>query len=187
MTRRSSGSLGKPSAEVFAAALQCIEEAVSSFDADERLGMFNSKFAEIRHAMTGDHIALGDSWDDLIRATASAGAVARARGREAEWLRERRALRGDFDAAPRLPDGRTFKVKERHIPGGGLAVIYIEVRSEEHTSELQSLMRISYAVFCLKKKTSTIHKKKSTDKLKCDHKSKHRTLADQNKVANIYL
>src|SRR3546814_8951072 len=31
-------------------------------------------------------------------------------------------------------------------------------RSEEHTSELQSLMRISYAVFCLKKKT-THHKK----------------------------
>src|SRR3546814_4920926 len=28
-------------------------------------------------------------------------------------------------------------------------------RSEEHTSELQSLMRISYAVFCLKKKTDT--------------------------------
>src|SRR3546814_9189892 len=32
-----------------------------------------------------------------------------------------------------------------------------EYRSEEHTSELQSLMRISYAVFCLKKKT---HKNK---------------------------
>src|SRR3546814_2215536 len=30
-----------------------------------------------------------------------------------------------------------------------------KVRSEEHTSELQSLMRISYAVFCLKKKTKT--------------------------------
>src|SRR3546814_10713079 len=29
-----------------------------------------------------------------------------------------------------------------------------ELRSEEHTSELQSLMRISYAVFCLKKKTT---------------------------------
>src|SRR3546814_7027910 len=29
------------------------------------------------------------------------------------------------------------------------------LRSEEHTSELQSLMRISYAVFCLKKKTTT--------------------------------
>src|SRR3546814_9777080 len=32
------------------------------------------------------------------------------------------------------------------------------IRSEEHTSELQSLMRISYAVFCLKKKTQTTHK-----------------------------
>src|SRR3546814_7625548 len=34
-----------------------------------------------------------------------------------------------------------------------------ETRSEEHTSELQSLMRISYAVFCLKKKIS--HKSKT--------------------------
>src|SRR3546814_4789855 len=33
-----------------------------------------------------------------------------------------------------------------------LADLGAEVRSEEHTSELQSLMRISYAVFCLKKK-----------------------------------
>src|SRR3546814_2100831 len=32
----------------------------------------------------------------------------------------------------------------------------MDKRSEEHTSELQSLMRISYAVFCLKKKTKTI-------------------------------
>src|SRR3546814_5204742 len=33
------------------------------------------------------------------------------------------------------------------------------IRSEEHTSELQSLMRISYAVFCLKKKNQTIDHK----------------------------
>src|SRR3546814_15903358 len=32
----------------------------------------------------------------------------------------------------------------------------VQQRSEEHTSELQSLMRISYAVFCLKKKTRSI-------------------------------
>src|SRR3546814_10873296 len=36
-------------------------------------------------------------------------------------------------------------------------------RSEEHTSELQSLMRISYAVFCLKKKKQTTHEQKSTN------------------------
>src|SRR3546814_4951767 len=39
-------------------------------------------------------------------------------------------------------------------------------RSEEHTSELQSLMRISYAVFCLKKKNKT---KTSTNKIKSKH------------------
>src|SRR3546814_5777075 len=38
-----------------------------------------------------------------------------------------------------------------HALGPELASAYA-VRSEEHTSELQSLMRISYAVFCLKKK-----------------------------------
>src|SRR3546814_10195001 len=41
----------------------------------------------------------------------------------------------------------------------GLAIVALTVggRSEEHTSELQSLMRISYAVFCLKKKKNHIH------------------------------
>src|SRR3546814_1025501 len=34
-----------------------------------------------------------------------------------------------------------------------VGVLDNQMRSEEHTSELQSLMRISYAVFCLKKKT----------------------------------
>src|SRR3546814_7906471 len=36
------------------------------------------------------------------------------------------------------------------------------LRSEEHTSELQSLVRISYAVFCLKKKTNSNHKHTTT-------------------------
>src|SRR3546814_6126027 len=42
-------------------------------------------------------------------------------------------------------------IVDQHLPAFGLA------RSEEHTSELQSLMRISYAVFCLKKKNKKIH------------------------------
>src|SRR3546814_4901401 len=43
-------------------------------------------------------------------------------------------------------------VKLGIIPGDGGAWLLPRIRSEEHTSELQSLMRISYAVFCLKKK-----------------------------------
>src|SRR3546814_7808076 len=44
-------------------------------------------------------------------------------------------------------------------PGGSVDQFNFRItRSEEHTSELQSLMRISYAVFCLKKKkTSTLN------------------------------
>src|SRR3546814_8847649 len=38
----------------------------------------------------------------------------------------------------------------------------LALRSEEHTSELQSLMRISYAVFCLKKKKHIYHNKRDT-------------------------
>src|SRR3546814_4937968 len=39
-------------------------------------------------------------------------------------------------------------------------------RSEEHTSELQSLMRISYAVFCLKKQKTDRHKEEQKNKLR---------------------
>src|SRR3546814_3599582 len=42
-------------------------------------------------------------------------------------------------------------------------------RSEEHTSELQSLMRISYAVFCLKKKKTTKYDSKQRPKYNCDY------------------
>src|SRR3546814_5447820 len=56
---------------------------------------------------------------------------------------------------PHSPAMRKMHVNEYHayhdlMPTAGLNV---PDRSEEHTSELQSLMRISYAVFCLKKKT----------------------------------
>src|SRR3546814_5020275 len=41
--------------------------------------------------------------------------------------------------------------------GAGEGALLVAERSEEHTSELQSLMRISYAVFCLKKKKQPTH------------------------------
>src|SRR3546814_8104972 len=48
-----------------------------------------------------------------------------------------------------------------------------DCRSEEHTSELQSLMRISYAVFCLKKKKNTISKRQTQQRQIINIKSKH--------------
>src|SRR3546814_6929914 len=77
-----------------------------------------------------------------------------------------RACRGDGPArASGDPDGAGGRVRVHpaDILGLlGLAGLHIDRRdrSEEHTSELQSLMRISYAVFCLKKK-----KNKQTTKI----------------------
>src|SRR3546814_7229717 len=57
-----------------------------------------------------------------------------------------RRARPQRSPPPGLPPGRAPSEARRGAP---------PPRSEEHTSELQSLMRISYAVFCLKKKTNT--------------------------------
>src|SRR3546814_19129863 len=64
-----------------------------------------------------------------------------------------RATRGtrherDGDGSIQIPPDHPEREAE------GLVYRGTQVRSEEHTSELQSLMRISYAVFCLKKKTN---------------------------------
>src|SRR3546814_2437855 len=59
-----------------------------------------------------------------------------------------------------IADQRVEQRVEQRAIGTTLGVglrIAIEARSEEHTSELQSLMRISYAVFCLKKKKINEH------------------------------
>src|SRR3546814_6233385 len=58
---------------------------------------------------------------------------------------------GDSDDDDELNIGSDSDEGEDGDNGG------LDIRSEEHTSELQSLMRISYAVFCLKKKTYTPH------------------------------
>src|SRR3546814_7774694 len=58
------------------------------------------------------------------------------------------AAAGTFRAWPFLGHARNVPAAES-----------LAQRSEEHTSELQSLMRISYAVFCLKKKTTQMKQK----------------------------
>src|SRR3546814_7946404 len=55
-----------------------------------------------------------------------------------------------------LSKGRSFFAVRRRTVLRQAQHKRVLVRSEEHTSELQSLMRISYAVFCLKKKTKNI-------------------------------
>src|SRR3546814_7624807 len=65
-----------------------------------------------------------------------------------------------------FPEERTFGRKGPTFSGKfGISNTFPVRRSEEHTSELQSLMRISYAVFCLKK-TKTDSKNKASNNTK---------------------
>src|SRR3546814_9461506 len=61
---------------------------------------------------------------------------------------------GGCRLAPGVPAADHQHIEDRPIRHGR-ANVRTPPRSEEHTSELQSLMRISYAVFCLKKNTDT--------------------------------
>src|SRR3546814_6325850 len=93
-------------------------------------------------------------------------AVLIGRGRHLEHLGRlaRPVDRGGHRKIEGLGDDRTDREIERpggvvgrarslgHEDGAPFLRVIAEQRSEEHTSELQSLMRLSYAVFCLKKK-----------------------------------
>src|SRR3546814_3684712 len=91
----------------------------------------------------------------------------RSAGRKAAAAEHRRAdFDTDLDAVHRtLPDRVGGDLRVRGLAGDHTdrrQGQQEEERSEEHTSELQSLMRISYAVFCLKKK-KTITRKTTND------------------------
>src|SRR3546814_979046 len=79
-------------------------------------------------------------------------------GDMAEWLThelEVRVLTGrpHYPGDAVFADYRSGDHDREMLDGVSVTRVPNRVRSEEHTSELQSLMRISYAVFCLKKKT----------------------------------
>src|SRR3546814_9861779 len=79
----------------------------------------------------------------LFRSGEQVGAVARRR-------QDRKGALGQYVAL-----GEHFAHDDRAERGHRRGLHH--ERSEEHTSELQSLMRISYAVFCLKKKNTTLN------------------------------
>src|SRR3546814_7918974 len=85
------------------------------------------------------------SWVAPSIVTASVGKIAAAKNNASWCLRQSRQWQMPTRYGWPIAGIRTSP--HRHRP--------LTYRSEEHTSELQSLMRISYAVFCLKKKKKT--------------------------------
>ena len=88
---------------------------------------------------------------------------------------------GLTEFAPKRDDGgfwimvdKLLFISAHHLGhDNGLPVFYVDIRSEEHTSELQSQFRISYAVFCLKKKKNKHLKHISVAHILTTHTSHH--------------
>src|SRR3546814_2699634 len=92
----------------------------------------------------------------LFRSGERGGHVVRPVGHRRQRAGQHRELAA-HEVAEALPAGIVIDAVavaevHRHVE----QVVDVALRSEEHTSELQSLMRISYAVFCLKKKQRTV-------------------------------
>src|SRR3546814_3600599 len=110
---------------------------------------------------SGISVARGTSCRSPMASTGQAGTlmlVTHGRGLAQGVLQERHEGVGSLDAVATRLACVDHDVVDEHLPHARpvLGVHGAEVRSEEHTSELQSLMRISYAVFCLKKKNKKI-------------------------------
>src|SRR3546814_3162055 len=87
--------------------------------------------------------------------------------------------RTDRGAGSRLPEPPPELASLPRTSREELAVVEERERSEEHTSELQSLMRISYAVFCLKKK-----KKQRSQAHTQSHRKERNTNYNQNYITH---
>src|SRR3546814_1585765 len=111
----------------------------------ERLG------EEIKHHRPALQLVRQSQGEGLARHCAAGGEVGRL---GPDGQRRHGALRTDGGSGKGESDVQASHHRLPLFSGGGAG----DMRSEEHTSELQSLMRISYAVFCLKKK----NKKKNT-------------------------
>src|SRR3546814_7388014 len=157
------------------------ELAAASYreDGGKRTGTYSHEGPEWVIASRGFRDVGGDVAPSRVEVTLSGGRVASLRdagsGKKAKSVRldpariatlygqaqeERQLVR--IEDVPELLVTGLQAVEDRdfaHHHGidlsGMLRAAWVNLRSEEHTSELQSLMRISYAVFCLKKKTNT--------------------------------
>src|SRR3546814_9928608 len=99
------------------------------------------------HWFTGLTFALDPSGEPLIK------------NRRITCINEIEVAAAGLDKVlPLLPEKMVRKMRGLYSAGAPETEhVVVDPRSEEHTSELQSLMRISYAVFCLKKKKNNNH------------------------------
>jgi hypothetical protein len=121
-------------------AIEVMDDALGIYDAADRLVIFNSRYRQLRSAIGGD-VRVGAPWLGLVKESVRRGAIPEARDREQQWLEARYRTRGSYSVIRRLSDGRAFRVNERKLMGGGIAVIWTDVTNLLEAQEAIEILR----------------------------------------------
>ena len=108
------------------ASIETMGAAFGLYNRTGRLVAFNRRYQFLRE-IVGGQARQGASWEDSAAETVGRGSIPEALGREEDWLRRRRAVRGRYSSLRPWPDGRLIQIHERGTPEGGVVVIWTEV------------------------------------------------------------
>ena len=116
------------------AALAAMSDGFALYDADDRLLLCNEAYRTILPDLPAETLALGATFEAVIRALAER--LPEAAGRAEAWVKQRMAQhrRSAGPVFRSLPDGRHFRVVERRVDDGGTVVLLTEV-TELHRRE----------------------------------------------------
>lgn len=122
-------------------AFDVVPEGLALFDADKRFVLWNKRYEEI-YSETADQIAVGASFENMLRAGMAKGLVREAVGREEEWLAERLKLHAEANSSheQHLPGDRWVRIEERRTADGGSVGVRIDITELKHREETLKLL-----------------------------------------------
>ena len=110
-------------------AIENISEAFSLYDPEDRLVVCNYKYQTLFHPGGATEVALGMTFENIVRRAVEGGYIKDAEGRVADWIAERMARHQD-PSGPHIQqraDGRWILVSERKTDDGGTVAVYSDI------------------------------------------------------------
>lgn len=117
-------------------AIDALPASVEIFDPQDRLIAYNRRLVEIYPHMLR-HFQRKSTFEDLVRESLARGGIPEARGREPEWLEERRLARGKQGAPllQRVHDDMWLRIYESRTPSGGIVGVRMDVTDLIHEQQ----------------------------------------------------
>ena len=117
-------------------AIDALPASVEIFDAEDRLIAYNKRLVEIYPHMLR-HFQHKSTFEDLVRESLARGGIPEARGREPEWLEERKQARGQqmSPLLQRVHDDMWLRIYESRTPSGGIVGVRMDVTDLIHEQQ----------------------------------------------------